>query len=58
MDVAALSVLMKQGQVIQQVGIAVMKQAMDSAEMGTEALLQALEHSVQPNLGQNIDIKL
>lgn len=58
MDVAAVSVLMKQGQVMQQVGTAVMKKAMESAEMSTEALLQVLEQSVQPNLGQNIDIKL
>jgi hypothetical protein len=58
MDVAAVSVLMKQEQVMQQVGIAVMKKAMSSAEMDTEALIQMLEQSVQPNLGQNIDIKL
>jgi hypothetical protein len=58
MDVAAVSVLMKQEQVMQQVGIAVMKKAMESAEMSTDALLQALELSVMPNLGQNIDIKL
>ena len=32
MDVAAVSVLMKQEQVMQQVGIVVMKKAMESAE--------------------------
>ena len=58
MDVAAMSVLMKQGQLMQQIGVSVMKKAMESAEISTEALLQVLEQSVQPNLGQNIDIKL
>lgn len=58
MDVAAMSVVMKQGQLMQQVGVAVMKKAMESAEISTEALLQVMEQSVQPNLGQNIDIKL
>ena len=58
MDVAAMSVVMKQGQLMRQVGIAVMKKAMDSAEMSTENLLTVLEQSVNPNLGQNIDIRL
>ncbi|NLB78864.1 MAG: putative motility protein [Clostridiaceae bacterium] len=58
MDVAAMSVVMKQGQLMRQVGIAVMKKAMDSAEMSTENLLKVLEQSVNPNLGQNIDIRL
>ena len=58
MDVAAMAVVMKQGQLMRQVGIAVMKKAMDSAEMSTENLLKVLEQSVNPNLGQNIDIRL
>ncbi|MGI6124830.1 MAG: YjfB family protein [Acetivibrionales bacterium] len=58
MDVAALSISMKQGQLMQQVGIAVMKKAMTSAETNVEALLKVLQQSVQPNLGQNVDIRL
>lgn len=58
MDVAALSISMKQGQLMQQVGIAVMKKAMTNAETSTEALLKVLQQSVQPNLGQNVDIRL
>ncbi len=58
MDVAAMSVVMRQGQLMQQVGVSVMKKAMESAEISTEALLKVLEQSVQPNLGQNIDIRL
>jgi len=58
MDIAAASILIKQQQLIQQVGISVMKKAMSSAETNTEALIKMMEQSVQPNLGQNIDIKL
>lgn len=58
MDVAAMSVVMRQGQLMHQVGVSVMKKAMESAEISTEALLKVLEQSVQPNLGQNIDIRL
>ena len=58
MDIAAASILIKQQQLIQQVGISVMKKAMSSAETSTEALLKMMEQSVQPNLGQNIDIRL
>ncbi|NLX63541.1 MAG: putative motility protein [Clostridiaceae bacterium] len=58
MDIAAVSVLMKQQQLIQQVGLSVMKKAMSSTETSTEALIKMMEQSVQPNLGQNIDIKI
>jgi len=58
MDIAAASIIMKQQQLKQQVGISVMKKAMSSAETSTEALLKMMEQSVQPNLGQNIDIRL
>ncbi|MGI6086004.1 MAG: YjfB family protein [Acetivibrionales bacterium] len=58
MDVAALSVSMKHSRLIQQVGITVLKKAMESAQTNTEDLLKALEQSVTPSLGQNVDIKL
>jgi len=58
MDIAAASIIMKQQQLKQQVGISVMKKAMSSAETSTEALLKMMEQSVQPNLGQDIDIRL
>ncbi|HHU90097.1 MAG TPA: putative motility protein [Clostridiaceae bacterium] len=58
MDVAAVSVLMKQEKLIQQVGVSVMKKAMSSDEINVEALIQMMEQSVQPYLGQSIDIKL
>ena len=65
MDIAALSVLMSQGQVQQQAGVSVMKIAMDVAssqgDMMTSLLSEtakSLEMSVQPNLGATVDIRV
>jgi len=44
----------KSGEVQMQVGIGVMKQAMESAESATLQLLQ----SMQPHLGKNVDVRL
>ncbi len=44
----------KSGEVQAQVGISVMKQALESAESATLQLLQSL----QPHLGQNVDVRL
>ena len=44
----------KSGEVQMQVGIDVMKQAMETAESATLQLLQ----SMQPHLGKNIDVRL
>ncbi len=44
----------KSGEVQMQVGIGVMKQALESAESATLHLLQ----SMQPHLGKNLDVRL
>ena len=44
----------KSGEVQGQVGVSVLKQTMDTAEAMTMQLLQ----SMQPHLGQNIDVRL
>lgn len=44
----------KSGEVQMQVGIGVMKQALESAESATLQLLQ----SMQPHLGKNVDVRL
>ena len=65
MDIAALSVMMSQGQVQQQAGVSVMKMAMNVASIQGEmmtALLnettKSMELSVQPHLGASIDIRV
>lgn len=57
MSIAALSVGMHQSQVAQDMGVAVLKMAMDTAESGTTELLDEMAESrLDPNLGQSIDI--
>ena len=65
MDIAALSVMMNQGQVQQQAGVSVMKMAMNVAstqgEMMTALLgetAKSLEMSVQPHLGGSVDVRV
>ncbi len=40
------------------VGFAVMAKAMDTMEEGGEAITKMLEGSINPDLGQNIDIRV
>ena len=65
MDIAALSVMMSQGQVQQQAGVSVMKLAMNTAstqgEMMTALLnetTKSMELSVQPHLGGSVDVRM
>ena len=65
MDIAALSVLMSQGQVQQQVGVSVMKMAMNTASTQSDMITsllgetaKSLEMSVQPHLGGSVDVKV
>ncbi|GAB2544950.1 YjfB family protein [Gracilibacillus alcaliphilus] len=57
MDIAALSMMMNQSQLKQQVDIAVMKKAIDQAQVQSEEMIKLMEGSVQPHLGQQIDMK-
>ncbi len=54
MSIAAMSVSMHQQQAAQDLGTAVLKKAMETAESGTEQLLGEL--SSDSNLGANVDI--
>ena len=55
MAIAALSVDMNQARVQQELGITVLKMAMESDASAVEETLQAIE-SLDPNLGNNLDI--
>ena len=62
MDIAALSIVMKQAQVKQQASLSVMKSAMNTAENNAVALLDMLNQSTgqtvsHPYLGQKVDLK-
>lgn len=65
MDIAALSMGLSQMNLAQEVGVSVLKMAMDTGEQGMNDLLQMvdgnvqiMERSINPHLGGNIDIKL
>lgn len=57
MDIAALAMDMKQTQLMQQISIAVTKQAMDFEQQSTEQLLEIMD-APHPTLGQSIDISV
>ena len=66
MDIALLSMVMSQQNVMQQASMSVMKLAMGSAEQQGDALQKlmtttdtvAIQQAAQPHLGGNIDLKL
>lgn len=55
MSIAAMSVNMHQSQAMQDMGMAVLKMAMDTTEVATEEMLEEL--AVEPNLGTMVDIQ-
>ena len=58
MDIAALSMGLSQMQLAQEVGVSVMKMAMETSEVQVADLTKLMEQSVTPHLGGNIDISL
>lgn len=63
MDVAKMSIVMNQALVKQQANLAVMKKAMNTAELTGDALIDMLHESMKnivphPYLGNNIDMKI
>ncbi|TKD70526.1 YjfB family protein [Pseudalkalibacillus hwajinpoensis] len=57
MDIAALSMVLNQAKVQQQVNISLTKTAMNQAQDNSNQFVKMLEQSVQPHLGSNINIK-
>ena len=65
MDIAGLSMALSQLKVSQQANISIMKKAMDTGEMQTDAMVQMIEkstaimeQSINPHLGGNLDITI
>jgi len=65
LDIAAMSISLNQMQLKEQASISIMKMAMDSEQGQEDALdklletsTKALEQSVQPHIGANIDLHL
>ena len=58
MDIAALSMGLSQMQIAQEIGVSVMKMAMDTSEVQVADLTKMMEQSVNPHVGGTIDISL
>lgn len=58
MDIAALSTGLSQMKLAQSVSLSVAKLSMDTAQTQATEMVKALEQSVQPHLGGNIDLRL
>ena len=58
MDIAAISMAMSQANLMTNVNVALLSQSLDSVETLGDDMIKMMEQSVQPNLGQNIDIKI
>lgn len=60
MDIAALSISLHQSQLMQQVSLAVTKQAMDMQQQHVQQIAEAIESVPvsDPNLGNVIDISI
>ena len=58
MDIAALSMATSQANLMTQVNTAVLSMNMDMLEQTSEGMIKMMEQSVQPHLGQAIDIQI
>ncbi|MGM1050695.1 Putative motility protein [Paenibacillus uliginis N3/975] len=58
MDIAALSISMSQASLSQAVGLRVLNMAKNQANIQGQGLVQMMEKSVDPNLGQKLDISV
>ncbi len=58
MDIAALSSVMSQTALMDQVSTAVLSKSLDNMEVMGDGMKKILETSVQPQLGQNFDVSI
>lgn len=58
MDIAGLSTSLSTINVVNDVQVAVLRQSLDTLETSGDSLTKMMEASVNPELGQNIDIRI
>ncbi|MDD6036347.1 MAG: YjfB family protein [Lachnospiraceae bacterium] len=58
MDISALSMQASALQTSDTVSVAVFKKALETVEDSGESMIKMMEQSVNPNLGQNIDLRV
>ena len=57
MDIAALSIALNQQQLMQNISVAITKQAIELQQQSTDQLVEMVD-SQHPTLGQSIDISI
>ena len=58
MEIAGLSTNLSTINVVNDVQVAVLRQSLDTLETSGDSLTKMMEASVNPELGQNIDIRI
>lgn len=58
MDITALSSGLSQANLMSQVSASVLKLSMDTVEQSMDNMIKMMETSVNPNLGETIDISI
>ena len=58
MDIAALSMAMGQQNIMSEVSVAVLDKSLSTYSSEGDSMVKMMEQSVNPNLGQNIDISM
>ncbi|MCR5788749.1 MAG: YjfB family protein [Lachnospiraceae bacterium] len=58
MDIPALSVAMAQANITNQLGTAMLSNALEMAEGNGDSMVRMMENSVTPEIGGNIDVSV
>lgn len=58
MDIPALSMAVSHQNVMTEMGVAVLAQNMETMETTGDSMVKMMEQSVNPSVGQSIDIRL
>lgn len=58
MDIPALSIAMSHMEVMNQYNVAMLSKTLDTMEQSGAMMIQLMEQSVNPHLGQTIDISI
>ncbi len=58
MDIAALSMAMGEQNIMSQISVAVLDKSLSTVSSAGDSMVKMMEQSVNPNLGQNIDISM
>lgn len=58
MDIPSVSMALSQQRIMTDVNIAVLSQSLSTTEAAGDSMVKMMEQSVNPNLGQSVDISL